>query len=325
MKQNIVSGMRPTGKLHIGHYFGVLKEWLKIQDSANCYFEVADWHTLTTKYEDTENLQSNIRLMLADWIAVGIDPDKVVLFIQSSVKQHAELFLLLSMLTPVGRLELVPTFKEQIRDLHLDANHTTYGLLGYPVLQAADIILYNAHAVPVGIDQLPHIEMTREIARKANHIANAEIFIEPKHILTQTPKIIGFDGRKMSKSLDNAIYLSDTDVDIDKKTKNMLTDPARVKRTDKGNPDVCPVFDYHKLFETPERAELDAGCREASIGCIDCKKHLATQVKSFLEPIHYKRAGISDDYLNDVINEGNKKASAVAEATLDKFRKAIKI
>lgn len=317
--------MRPTGKLHIGHYFGVLKEWLKLQDSANCYFEVADWHTLTTKYEDTENLQDNIKMMLADWIAVGVDPDKGTLFIQSSVKQHAELFLLLSMLTPVGRLELVPTFKEQIRDLHLDANHTTYGLLGYPVLQAADIILYNAHAVPVGVDQLPHIEMTREIVRKANHIANSEVFIEPKHILTHTPKIIGFDGRKMSKSLDNAIYLSDTDADIDRKTKNMLTDPARVKRTDKGNPDVCPVFDYHKLFETPERAELDAGCREASIGCIDCKKKLATQVKSFLEPIHHKRAGISDDYLNDVINEGNKKASAVAEATLDKFRKAIKL
>ena len=317
--------MRPTGKLHIGHYFGVLKEWLKLQDSANCYFEVADWHTLTTKYEDTENLQSNIRMMLADWIAVGIDPDKATLFIQSSVKQHAELFLLLSMLTPVGRLELVPTFKEQIRDLHLDANHTTYGLLGYPVLQAADILLYNAHAVPVGVDQLPHIEMTREIARKANHIANAEIFMEPKHILTQTPKIIGFDGRKMSKSLDNAIYLSDADADIDRKTKNMITDPARVKRTDKGNPDVCPVFDYHKLFETPERAELDAGCREASIGCIDCKKHLATQIKSFLEPIHHKRSGISDNYLDDVINEGNKKASTVAEATLDKFRKAIKL
>lgn len=317
--------MRPTGKLHVGHYFGVLKNWIELQQTDNCYFMAADWHTLTTKYEDTENLQANIKMMLADWIAVGIDPDKAVLFIQSSVKQHAELFLLFSMLTPVGRLELVPTFKEQIRDLHLDANHTTYGLLGYPVLQAADILLYNAHAVPVGVDQLPHIEMTREIARKANHVAGLEIFTEPKHILTQTPKIMGFDGRKMSKSLDNAIYLSDSAEDIDKKTKNMLTDPARVKRTDKGNPDVCPVFDYHKLFETPERAELDAGCREASIGCIDCKKHLATQIKSFLEPIHHKRGGITDAYLNEVIHEGNKKATVVAEATIDKFRKALKL
>ncbi len=411
----IVSGMRPTGKLHLGHYFGVIKNWLKLQNENECYFFIADWHALTNKYKETDKLKENIKEMIIDWLSCGIDPNKATLFIQSQVKEHAELSLLFSMITPKSWLELNPSYKdlkfnlyyqylkdfligkkikvnnapppksldealeeatgkqknkifeEYLRELFFRAFYNkkgidfkglkenliklginkkvveeainnletgdigkdidTLGFLSYPVLQAADILIYKAEAVPIGEDQLPHIELTREIARRFNNLYSP-IFPEPKHILTEEAKLLGIDGRKMSKSYNNAIYLSDTEKEVENKVLQMKTDPQRIKKIDKGNPEVCIVFSYHKLFTDEETInDIDKKCRNAEIGCVECKKILAQNINSFLNPIREKREEIEKDidkYI-EVFNEGSKKAREVAQSTMKEVRKAMKL
>lgn len=411
----ILSGMRPTGKLHLGHYFGVIKNWIELQDKYECKFFIADWHALTNKYKETENLKDNIKEMMIDWIACGIDPKKATLFVQSGVKQHAELSLLFSMITPKSWLELNPSYKdlkfnlyyqylkdflagkqikilltpppesfdealekatgkqkskifeeylrealhrafynqkgidfkglketllkfglqkkiveEAIKNLEegdVGKDIDTLGFLAYPVLQAADILIYKADAVPVGEDQLPHIELTREIARRFNNLYG-EIFPEPKALLTEEAKLLGIDGRKMSKSYNNAIYLSDNRETVEKKVLEMKTDPQRVRKTDPGNPDVCIVFDYHKIFTEEEIVkDIDSKCRKAEIGCVECKKILAEKLNRFLEPIRKRREEIEKDIpeLEKIFSEGTETARAIAEETMKEVRKAMKL
>ena len=411
----ILSGMRPTGKLHLGHYFGVIKNWIELQDKYECKFFIADWHALTNKYKETENLKDNIKEMMIDWIACGIDPKKATLFVQSGVKQHAELSLLFSMITPKSWLELNPSYKdlkfnlyyqylkdflagkqvkilltpppesfdealekatgkqkskifeeylreafhrafynqkgidfkglketllkfglqkkiveEAIKNLEegdVGKDIDTLGFLAYPVLQAADILIYKADAVPVGEDQLPHIELTREIARRFNNLYG-EIFPEPKALLTEEAKLLGIDGRKMSKSYNNAIYLSDNRETVEKKVLEMKTDPQRVRKTDPGNPDVCIVFDYHKIFTEEEIVkDIDSKCRKAEIGCVECKKILAEKLNRFLDPIRKRREEIEKDIpeLEKIFSEGTETAIAIAEETMKEVRKAMKL
>ena len=411
----ILSGMRPTGKLHLGHYFGVIKNWIELQDKYECKFFIADWHALTNKYKETENLKDNIKEMMIDWIACGIDPKKATLFVQSGVKQHAELSLLFSMITPKSWLELNPSYKdlkfnlyyqylkdflagkqikilltpppesfdealekatgkqkskifeeylrealhrafynqkgidfkglketllkfglqkkiveEAIKNLEegdVGKDIDTLGFLAYPVLQAADILIYKADAVPVGEDQLPHIELTREIARRFNNLYG-EIFPEPKALLTEEAKLLGIDGRKMSKSYNNAIYLSDNRETVEKKVLEMKTDPQRVRKTDPGNPDVCIVFDYHKIFTEEEIVkDIDSKCRKAEIGCVECKKILAEKLNRFLDPIRKRREEIEKDIpeLEKIFSEGTETARAIAEETMKEVRKAMKL
>ncbi len=269
----VLSGMQPSGPLHLGNLIGALSNWVKLQDKYECYFFVADWHALTTGYGNPSQIKEYTIDLLMNFIAAGLDPEKSTIFIQSQVPEHAELHIFLSMITPLGWLERVPTYKEkkeQIKDKDLD----TYGFLGYPVLQTADIIIYRAKYVPVGIDQIPHLEISREIARRFNYLYGKEFFPEPEALLTEFPKVPGVDGRKMSKSYGNAIYLSDDEKTVTEKIRTMVTDPARKRRTDKGDPQKCPVFDLHKIFSTEEeRKEVIAGCTRAEIGCIDCKKN----------------------------------------------------
>ena len=411
----IVSGMRPTGKLHLGHYFGVLKNWLKLQNDNECFFFIADWHALTNKYKETDTLKENIKEMIIDWLSVGLNPKKNTLFIQSQVKQHSELALLFSMITPKSWLELNPSYKdlkfnlyyqylrdfllgknikvlqtpppksldealneargkqknkifdEYLRELFSRAFYNqkgidfkglkenlillginkkiveealnnlengdigkdidTVGFLSYPVLQSADILIYKADAVPVGEDQLPHIELTREIARRFNNLYG-KTFPEPKHILTEEAKLLGIDGRKMSKSYNNAIYLSEDSKSVEQKVLMMKTDPQRVKKTDPGNPNVCIVYSYHKLFTGKEIIQdIDTKCRRAEIGCVDCKKILAKNINQFLEPINDNREKIKknlDEYI-DIFKEGCQKASEEAEKTMEEVRKNMKL
>ena len=411
----VVSGMRPTGKLHLGHYFGVLRNWLELQEKNKCYFFIADWHALTNKYKNTKDLKENIKQMIIDWLACGIDPEKSTLFVQSQVKEHAELALLFSMITPKSWLELNPSYKDlkfnlfyqYLRDFLLgkqikiiqtpppkpyeealkeasgkqknkifedylrqamheafyhqkgiNFNHLkevlirfgvnkkiveeavnnlekgdvgkdidTLGFLAYPVLQAADILIYKADAVPVGEDQLPHIELTREIARRFNSLYKA-IFKEPEALLTPEAKLPGIDGRKMSKSYNNAIYLSDSEEEVLEKTLKMRTDPQRIRLSDPGNPEVCIVFDYHKIF-TDESVvkDIDVKCRNAEIGCTQCKKILAQNINKFLAPIREKRAEIEKDidkYL-EVFENGAKEAREKAEETMKEVRKSMNL
>ncbi len=411
----ILSGMRPTGKLHLGHYFGVIKNWLELQDKYNCKFFIADWHALTNKYKETELLRDNIREMMIDWLACGIDPEKAILFVQSGVKQHAELALLFSMITPKSWLELNPSYKdlkfnlyyqylkdflagkqvkilltpppepfeealekatgkqkskifeeylreafhrafynqkgidfkwlkevllkfgiqkkiveEVIRNLEegdVGKDIDTLGFLAYPVLQAADILIYKADAVPVGEDQLPHIELTREIARRFNNLYE-QIFPEPKALLTEESKLPGIDGRKMSKSYNNAIYLSDSSETVEKKVLEMKTDPQRIRKTDSGNPDVCIVFDYHKIFTEEEtRRDIDNKCRNAEIGCVECKRILAENLNRFLDPIRKRRVEIENNIgkYEQIFIEGTKMARDIAEDTMREVRKAMKL
>ena len=325
-KPRILSGMRPTGKLHLGHLVGALDNWVPLQDQYDCFYCVVDWHALTTHYDDTGDIQANILDNTIDWLAAGLDPKKSAIFVQSKVVEHAELHLLLSMITPLGWLERVPTYKEQMeqiagRDLH------TYGFLGYPLLQAADILIYKATAVPVGEDQVAHIELTREVARRFNHFYGP-VLAEPQALLTKVPRLPGTDGRKMSKSYNNAIALSDKPETIKATIKTMVTDPARVRRHDVGNPDVCPVGDYHKVFSDSETlAWVDQGCRSAGIGCIECKMKLFDNLQGRLEPICTRRRDLEShpDDVFDILNEGAKRAKAVASETMAEVRKAIKI
>jgi tryptophanyl-tRNA synthetase len=391
-RPRILSGMRPTGKLHLGNLVGALQNWIELQDRYESFHFVADWHMLTTDYADTADLKSNTQEMITDWLAAGLDPGKATFFIQSRLPEHAELFLLFSMVTPLGWLERVPSYKEQLENIK-DRDIHTFGFLGYPVLQAADILMYKANAVPVGEDQVPHVELTREVARRFNNAfgeieltgegqhppddpywgglatgsglgAQAEfyesrdkvafmktafrrspldvrayylhnglgrireIFPEPQALLTPSPRLPGTDGRKMSKSYENAIFLSDPPDTVKKKLATMITDPARKRRTDKGNPDVCPVFDLHKVFSTSQDIDrVNRECRTAEIGCLDCKGLLAQHVNARLAPIQERRKVYEQEPRKvwDVLEEGTARARKVAQATMAEVRSAVKL
>ncbi|MGD1212529.1 MAG: tryptophan--tRNA ligase [Candidatus Acidiferrales bacterium] len=402
-RKRVLSGMRPTGRLHLGHYFGALSNWLKLQEEYECFFFVADWHALTTHYEDTSSIAESTLQVAIDWLAVGLDPAKSTLFIQSSILEHAELHVLLSMITPLSWLERVPTYKEQIENLK-DRDLGTYGFLGYPLLQSADIVIYDADFVPVGEDQVPHVEITREIVRKFNatygfevrqnlagyreavkrlkgvvapfppflgarpEVGGEEMFLknpgifrarafeigwdnfreevgddakyfrmnsvlhEPGHLLTETPRLPGTDGRRMAKSYGNAIWLSDTPDEIRTKVRNMMTDPQRQRRTDPGRPEICPVFAYHKLFSTPANGadpdtipRIDRECRSAQIGCVDCKALMADSLVRWLEPVQARRKEFEShpQQVWDILDAGGKKARAAARRTMKRVRNAI--
>lgn len=389
--------MRPTGRLHLGHYFGALSNWLKLQDEYECFFFVADWHALTTHYEDTSSIAENTLQVAMDWLSVGLDPAKSTLFIQSSILEHAELHLLLSMITPLSWLERVPTYKEQIENLK-DRDLGTYGFLGYPLLQSADIVMYDADFVPVGEDQVPHVELTREVVRRFNHQFGLDIaeglnternrkarleinklvhtgsfldepvmpdyawndwtaqlkkiirgigfenamselpkslqkfykfehlLVEPGHLLTETPRLPGLDGRRMAKSYNNAIWLSDPPDEIRKKVANMMTDPQRQRRTDPGRPEICPVFAWHKLFSPPETIErVNIECRSAAIGCVDCKKLMADSLVRWIEPVQAKRKEFEahPQQVWDILDAGSAQARKTAKRTMKRVRNAI--
>jgi tryptophanyl-tRNA synthetase len=320
--------MRPTGKLHLGNLHGALGNWVELQNSGkyDCFYFVADWHAFTSDYSSTEGIKDNSIEMVIDWLSVGLDPQKSTLFVQSAIKEHAELFLLLSMITPLAWLERNPTYKEMKTEL-TNKDLSTFGFLGYPVLQAADIIMYKALGVPVGVDQLPHVELTREIARRFNFLYK-EIFPIPEPLLTSVPKLLGVDGRKMSKSYDNSIYISDRGKVLLEKVSSMFTDPQRMRKSDPGNPEICNVFTFHGLYSSEAKVkEIDAECRKAGIGCTDCKKNLAARIAEAMAPIHERR-----DYflshmaeINVIIEDGNKKATIIARQTMDEVRSAVKI
>jgi len=321
--------MRPTGPLHIGHWVGALRNWVTLQNEYECFYFIADWHMLTTDYANTEALQDNRFQMILDWLACGLDPDRSTLFVQSAIKEHAELHLLLSMITPLGWLERVPSYKEMRENL-TDKDLGTYGFLGYPLLQSADILMYHADFVPVGEDQVPHVELTREIARRFNFIYGQRsarpVLAEPQSLLTQVPRLPGTDGRKMSKSFGNDVKLSDDPATIEKKILPMVTDPARKRRQDPGNPDICPVFDYHKAFSSAETQAWAAhGCRTAEIGCIDCKRGLLKHLLPILEPIAAKRRKLEakPEEAKEILQHGNKAARQVAEVTMSGVREAM--
>lgn len=323
MKGIIFSGMRPTGKLHIGNYFGALMNWVQLQNDYKCYYGVVDWHALTTGYDETAMMKENIIEMVIDWLSAGIDPDKSTLLIQSHVPEHAELHLLLSMITPVSWLERNPVLKEQVRDLGLKEN-IGYGLLGYPVLMATDILIYKSNAVPVGEDQSPHIELAREIGRRFNSLYQ-NVFTIPELKLSPTPKILGIDGRKMSKSLKNDISLSDNPEDIKTKVMSMITDPEKIRLSDPGHPEICVVFNYHGLFNKKELADIEKKCRQAQLGCVECKKRLAeVLIQSFQifreKRKHYER---NPQLVWDILDTGSQEARKVARITLDEVKKAM--
>ena len=318
----IVSGMRPTGPLHLGHYFGVLVNWIDFHKNNDCLFFVADWHALTTEYADPRKIKGFVPELVKDWVAAGLDPERCIMFQQSQVKEHAELNLLLSMITPVSWLERNPTYKDVRDQLDGAKDLSTFGFLGYPVLMASDIILYNPKWVPVGQDQLPHLEITREIARRANHLWG-DTFVEPEARLTAAPKLPGLDGRKMSKSYGNAIYLGEDLEAIRKKVTGMVTCTRRVRLKDPGEPDECNLFPYHQLL-TPaaEVAEIAVACRTATMGCGDCKKKMFAHLQEFLEPMQARRAELdrNPDLVLDILRRGNEKARVEAEKTMTVLR-----
>ena len=326
--------MRPTGKLHLGNYMGALANWVKLQDKYDCYFFVADLHALTTDYADTSSIASNTLEVALDFLAAGLDPAQCTIFIQSHVKQHYELPLLLGMITPLGWLERVPSYKEMQENL-ANKELTTYGFLGYPVLMAADILLYQPDFVPVGQDQQAHVELTRELARRFNLFYkrpaaadhdDCEVLPEPKALLTPSPKLPGTDGRKMSKSYGNTIQLTDPEPIVRQKLKTMVTDPARVRRTDPGDPDKCPVGDLHKVFSSPETlAKVYEGCRSAGIGCIECKSWAADSLVRILEPIQQRRAGFTEAQVEEILEDGSNRARVRAEQTMIEVRKAMQM
>jgi tryptophanyl-tRNA synthetase len=325
-KPRILSGMRPTGALHLGNYMGALQNWVRLQESHDCFFSIVDWHSLTTDYADPSAIRENILDVATDWLAAGLDPERSTLFIQSLVPEHAELHLLLSMIVPVPWLERVPTYKEQQQQLS-EKDLSTFGFLGYPLLQTADIIIYKANAVPVGEDQVPHVELAREIVRRFNSLY-APVFPEPATLLTEAKRIPGTDGRKMSKSYNNAVYLKDSAETVRQKIRPMVTDPARKRRTDPGDPDLCPAFDLHRAFSPPESREwAAAGCRTAGIGCLDCKGRLIDHMLERLADVHARRPEFQErpDTVWDILIEGSRRAREVARATMDEVRAAMKI
>src|SRR6185369_1098088 len=317
--------MRSTGKIHLGNYFGALKNWVELQDTYRCLYFAADWHALTSDYADPSKVAENSVEMVTDWIAAGLDPERSILFVQSMVPQHAELHLLLSMITPLGWLERVPTYKEQMQQIETK-DLSTYGFLGYPILQTVDVIIYRADFVPVGEDQSSHIEMSREVVRRFHHFYGDGIFPEPRALFTPTPKVPGIDGRKMSKSYGNAINLSDTPDMIRDKCKQMFTDPLRVMRKDPGRPDACNLFEFHKLVSPPDVQERVAHqCRAAEIGCVDDKKLLAQILIDYLEPMRKRRAELDRDTVFDILVEGSRKARERAEETMERVRSAMSL
>ena len=326
MKKRILSGMRPTGKLHLGHLAGALKNWVEMQERYDCFYMVADYHALMSEYADPSEMKENIIDNVADYLACGIDPDKSVVFVQSHVPEHLELNMILSAITPLSWLERCPTYKEQLREVE-GRDLTTYGFLGYPVLQAADILIYKANAVPVGEDQLPHLELTREIARKFLFLYKKEIFPEPEAIMTTTPRLLGVDNRKMSKSYGNAVNLSDTPEEVKKKVTSMITDPQRIKKTDPGHPDICNVYSYYKFFFPEKIGNLSDECKAGNIGCVEDKAKLADCIIELLRPIQEKRDRFIKDKkgLEAVLEKGAKKAREFARGTLEEVKKAVGI
>ena len=322
-KGRVFSGARPTGRQHLGNYLGAMRNYVALQNDYDCVYCVVDIHALTTM-ETTQNLKSNTLDMVLDWLAAGMDHEKSIIFIQSHVPQVVELHTYLSMVTPLGKLTVLPTFKEKVRE---NPDNVNYGLVGYPVLMAADILLYKAEVVPVGIDQAPHIEFTREISRSFNHRYNCEVLVEPQMKITKFPKIIGIDGaQKMSKSLDNHIEMASTPEEMAKRVMMMVTDPARKLRTDPGNPNVCNVFSLQNIFSSPEEVEMiNRECRQAGIGCVNCKKNLIKNLNTHLAPFREKRAQFAKDpsYVFDILNEGAKRAKTIAEETMVQVRDAI--
>jgi len=342
MKKRILSGMRPTGKLHLGHLVGALANWTKLQDEYDCFFMVADWHALMSEYENPTDLKANMLDNVIDWLACGIDPKKSTIFIQSHVPQHLELYFFLSLVTPLGLLERCPTYKEQLREI-ANRDLKTYAFLGYPVLQAADILLYKANIVPVGEDQLPHLELTRQIVRKFNNlypvrspvaqgatsngVYQEECFVEPSALLTQTKRLLGLDGRKMSKSYNNYIALSEEPEVIRKKVQGMFTDPQRIRLTDAGHPDKCNVFSYYGVFFPQMKAAAQERCAGAKIGCTECKKELAQCIINLLAPIKEKREALQKDkkYIEEILTSGCIQATQVAQKTCLQVRELLKI
>ncbi len=318
----VLSGMRPSGKLHLGNYFGALQTWLTLQRDYDCYYMVADWHALTSEFADTSAIEPNVWDMVTDWLASGLNPKSCVIFRQSWVREHPELHLILSMITPVPWLERVPTYKEQIQEMK-SRDLSSYGFLGYPVLQSADILLYKAARVPVGEDQLPHLEMTREITRRFNNFYGP-VFPEPQALLSKAPRVPGTDGRKMSKSYNNAVLLADTKEEVAAKVKTMFTDPAKIRLTDKGHPEGCVVFATHKLY-TPEVAEIEERCKAGTLGCVACKSRLIETLNAGLEPIRQSRHewALRASDVKDIVRDGSVKASHVAAQTMREVRSAL--
>ncbi len=323
--KRILSGMRPSGKLHLGNYTGALENWVQNQGKFQNFHLIADWHVLTTSVENTSRIWEDSIEMVIDWLAVGIDPQKSVIFVQSHIKEHAELFLLFSMLVTVSRLQRNPTVKEQIRELHLE-DRVSFGHLGYPVLQAADILIYRAHYVPVGEDQVPHVELTREIARRFNSLYG-EVFPEPQPMLTVFSRLPGLDGAKMSKSKGNTILLSDDPETIQKKVRTAVTDPEKIRMGDPGHPDICTVFTYHKKFNPEEVPEIEENCKKGILGCVACKKNLANKLADYLAPFREKRAELEKNrkMIRDIIEDGNARARKEAQETMAAVREAMKI
>jgi tryptophanyl-tRNA synthetase len=320
----IVSGMRPTGSLHLGHYFGVIKNWLELQKENECFFFVADWHALSTKYEDKLNLKELSIDLAKTWIACGIDIEKSTIFIQSDVKEHSELYLVLNMITPVNWLERNPSYKDMLSQPEFKDKNMA-GFLTYPVLQTADIILYDGELVPIGEDQKPHLELAREIVRRFHYLFDTQIFTEPKEILTETSKLNGLDGRKMSKSYNNSIYLDDNTETIWQKIRGAKTDTNRIKKTDKGNPEICSVWEYHKIFSDKETQEkIYNECKTGKIGCVACKKECAKNIDKFLAPIREKKASLSDGYVLEILEKSKQKANKIAKEKMQKINQIIK-
>lgn len=317
MKKRILSGMRPTGKLHLGNYLGALENWVRLQGEYENFHMVADWHTLTTNYEDLSRVKQNTFDMVIDWVSAGLDPAKSPIFVQSHIKEHAELHLIFSMLVTIARLERNPTVKEQVRDLGLE-NKVSYGHFGYPVLQAADILIYRAHAVPVGEDQLPHVEIAREIARRFNYVYKQDIFPEPEPKLTDFGRLPGLDGNRMSKSMGNTINLSDSVEDIAKKVMQAVTDPQKIRRGDPGRPEICTIYTYHTKFNAAETEGIAADCRSGALGCVACKKNLAGKLANYLTPFREKRAYFEahPSEVQDILATGDRQAREEAQKTM---------
>ncbi len=317
--------MRPTGKLHLGHLAGALDNWVKLQASYECFFMVADWHALMSEYENSGVIREYAIDNVVDWLSVGIDPEVSTIFVQSCLREHLDLYMIFSCLVPLSWLERVPTYKEQLKEIKNREIHT-YGFLGYPALQAADILIYNADAVPVGLDQLPHLELTREIARRFNHIYKKSLFKEPADLLTTTPKLLGVDGRKMSKSYNNTIDLSETEVSLKKKVMSMFTDPTRIHKSDPGHPDKCNVHDYYKVFFPDAALRVANECKESQLGCRECKEDLAERLNQMLKPIREKRRDLLSDKkkILKIIEKGNLRAQTAASAMMAKIKETLK-
>ena len=322
--KRVVSGMRPTGSLHLGHYFGVIKNWLELQKTDDCFFFVADWHALSTKYEDKLNLNELSIDLVKTWIACGIEPEKSTIFIQSDIKEHSELYLILNMITPVGWLERNPSYKDLMEQPEFKDKNMA-GFLTYPVLQTADIIMYDAEIVPIGEDQKPHIELAREIVRRFHHLFETDILKEPQSLLTEISKLSGLDGRKMSKSYNNSIYLDDDTETIWQKIRGAKTDTNRIKKTDKGNPEVCSVWEYQKIFSDEEtQNDIYSQCKAGSIGCMQCKKICSQNIDKFISPIREKKNSLTDEYILEVLEKSKQKASKIAKEKMKKIDKLIK-